>query len=132
MGAAHCYSVGDDPSRYTVTCGEHSLQRTDKNEVTLQVRYLDITSIECVDILQYTCSMNDRICQTDAGLAASFVFVHIILVFVSQIKLPREHFIFYTFSCLCLFFCDTDKWRNMSGFIYFDFYLPDNCHIYLE
>ena len=61
MGAAHCYSVGDDPSRYTVTCGEHSLQRKDKNEVTLQVsRYLDISSIECVDILQYS-SMNDRI-----------------------------------------------------------------------
>ena len=56
MGAAHCYSVGDDPSRYTVTCGEHSLQRTDKNEVTLQVSgylYLDISSIECVDILEY-------------------------------------------------------------------------------
>ena len=53
VGAAHCYSVGDDPSRYTVTCGEHSLQRKDRNEVTLQVSgYLDISSIECVDILE--------------------------------------------------------------------------------
>ena len=37
VGAAHCYSQGDDPSRYSVTCGEHSLQKRDKYEVNLQV-----------------------------------------------------------------------------------------------
>lgn len=37
VGAAHCFSVGDDLQRYTVTCGEHSLQRQDSYQVTLQV-----------------------------------------------------------------------------------------------
>ena len=37
VGAAHCYSVGDSVDAYTVTCGEHSLQRDDKYQVTLQV-----------------------------------------------------------------------------------------------
>jgi len=38
VGAAHCFSQGDDPSRYTITCGEHSLQKQDKYEVNLQVQ----------------------------------------------------------------------------------------------
>jgi len=37
VGAAHCYSVGDRVEFYTITCGEHSLQRDDKYQVTLQV-----------------------------------------------------------------------------------------------
>ena len=37
VGAAHCYSVGDSVDSYTITCGEHSLQRNDKYQVTLQV-----------------------------------------------------------------------------------------------
>ena len=37
VGAAHCFSQGDDPSRYTITCGEHSLQKQDTYQVTLQV-----------------------------------------------------------------------------------------------
>jgi len=51
VGAAHCFSVGDNPSRYTITCGEHSLQKQDKYEVTLQVteviihpRYVEASS----------------------------------------------------------------------------------------
>jgi len=38
VGAAHCFSQGDDPSRYTITCGEHSLQKQDSYQVTLQVQ----------------------------------------------------------------------------------------------
>ena len=51
VGAAHCFSVGDNPSRYTITCGEHSLQKQDTYEVTLQVteviihpRYVEASS----------------------------------------------------------------------------------------
>ena len=36
-GAAHCYSPGDSPSSYRVTCGEHSLRSRDDYEVVLQV-----------------------------------------------------------------------------------------------
>ena len=36
-GAAHCYSHGDSPSSYRVTCGEHSLRSRDDYEVVLQV-----------------------------------------------------------------------------------------------
>ena len=37
VGAAHCYSVGDNVNSYSITCGEHSLRRRDTYEVTLQV-----------------------------------------------------------------------------------------------
>jgi len=37
VGAAHCFSVGDTPSNYKVTCGEHSLRGDDDYEVTLTV-----------------------------------------------------------------------------------------------
>jgi len=51
VGAAHCYSPGDDTEKYTITCGEHSLQKEDKFQVTLQVteviihpRYVEASS----------------------------------------------------------------------------------------
>jgi len=50
-GAAHCYSPGDSPSSYRVTCGEHSLRSRDDHEVVLQVtdvvvhpRYLEAST----------------------------------------------------------------------------------------
>merc|ERR1719500_658487 len=53
-GAAHCYSPGDSPSSYRVTCGEHSLRSRDKHEVVLQVtdvvvhpRYLEASTHSC-------------------------------------------------------------------------------------
>ena len=44
VGAAHCFSVGDSVASYTITCGEHSLQRNDKYQVTLQVSQLSSSS----------------------------------------------------------------------------------------
>ena len=46
VGAAHCYSVGDSVGAYTITCGEHSLQKNDEYQVTLQVSYLSSSSSE--------------------------------------------------------------------------------------
>jgi hypothetical protein len=37
VGAAHCYSPGDRPSSYRVTCGEHNLRSKDQYEVSMQV-----------------------------------------------------------------------------------------------
>jgi len=51
VGAAHCYSPGDSTDKYTITCGEHSLQKQDTYQVTLQVteviihpRYVEASS----------------------------------------------------------------------------------------
>jgi len=37
VGAAHCFSAGDNVYSYRITCGEHSLRGRGKYEVTLQV-----------------------------------------------------------------------------------------------
>ena len=37
VGAAHCFSAGDNVNSYRITCGEHSLRGRGKYEVTLQV-----------------------------------------------------------------------------------------------
>ena len=51
VGAAHCFSQGDDPSRYTITCGEHSLQKQDTYEVNLQVIRIQLEIL--VDIVYW-------------------------------------------------------------------------------
>ena len=38
VGAAHCFTAGDNVENYMITCGEHSLRGVGRYEVNLQVK----------------------------------------------------------------------------------------------